>query len=246
MCVSTICSHVVIIAVCGRRMGWCLQQKWVVPSAAATPSSHDLKDYHSSHDGSYCVWMRSIIIFYPSTHSTHSYLPPWYVSGRDHKQPIHLGGIPCPWQMPSGSDGMRLDVLVNNPSNWVTTFICPGKPSLARHYKFAAVVKAMPIQQWRLSVELHTFSLIVTLSDALGNNVKRQACSFVEQHRYIGSLPIFHHVNGRQLSKVVVSKQLFSWWIVQPLTDCNVTTVGIILPHPFMMYVCVCVCGRFA
>ena len=78
--------------VCERRMGWCLQQKWVLPSAAATPSSHDLlKPYHSSHDALYCVRMRSIIICYPSTQSVHSYLPPWYVSARDHKQPIYFG-----------------------------------------------------------------------------------------------------------------------------------------------------------
>ena len=60
------------------------------------------------------------------------------------KQPIHLGWTPCPWKMPSGIDGMRFGVLINNPSNWVTTFICPGKPSRARHYKFAAVVKQCP------------------------------------------------------------------------------------------------------
>lgn len=66
--VSTICSFIHLIwssysvpfssalftcdyhgSVCGRRMGWCLQQKWVVPLAEATPSSHDLlKAYHSA------------------------------------------------------------------------------------------------------------------------------------------------------------------------------------------------------
>ena len=82
----------------------------------------------------------------------------------------------------------------------------------------------------------------MTLSDALGNNVKRQGCSFVEQHRYVRRFT--STLSSSREWQATFQKLLFasnSSPTLQSATDCDVTAVVMIFPHPYMMHTCVCV-----